>query len=124
MFSNCSLWPYNFQWATDPAVRAEYESLMALMQRYAAENLAQLQLIVKSPSVHMVKRDLSVTFVNFVGNLGGLLGLCLGFSFISLIEFVYHVVLSRMGEPLAKCVGGGKKDGGGVQKRGRKALSP
>ena len=36
-----------------------------------------------------IKRDVAMTFTSYVANAGGLLGLCLGFSFISGIEIIF-----------------------------------
>ena len=38
-----------------------------------------------------IKRDVAMTFTSYVANTGGLLGLCLGFSFISLVEILFWV---------------------------------
>ena len=42
--------------------------------------------MIQSPYVTKIKRDVAMTFTSYVANTGGLLGLCLGFSFISLVE--------------------------------------
>ena len=39
-----------------------------------------------------------ITEISFVGNVGGLLGLLMGFSFMSIIEMVYLCCLNR-GKP-------------------------
>ncbi len=33
-----------------------------------------------------------MTLTSFIGNAGGLMGLCLGLSFISIFEVFYHIV--------------------------------
>ncbi len=46
----------------------------------------------------MFPRDpyvVAITFTNFVANTGGLLGLCLGFSFVSAVEILYHCFLRK-----------------------------
>ena len=60
------------------------------MGLYATENLAEINLAMKTPTVQTIKRELEITFTTFVGNLGGILGLCLGFSLVSLVEVIYH----------------------------------
>ena len=37
-------------------------------------------------------RDQKITVIAFVANTGGLLGLCMGFSLVSVFEIVYHVI--------------------------------
>ena len=59
------------------------------MVDYAKENLALVQVIIQSPYATKIKRDVAMTFTAYVANTGGLLGLCLGFSFISGIEILF-----------------------------------
>ena len=47
--------------------------------------------MVQSPYVTKIKRDVAIPFVTFVANSGGLLGLCIGFSFISAVELLYWI---------------------------------
>jgi len=103
-FDNCSNWPFGYKSAREELLgdgnytfptEGEDDFLLA-MQAYAGENLAEIKLAIKAPSVQTMTRARAVTFVNFVGSTGGLLGLCLGFSFVSLVEFVYYVVLDRI----------------------------
>ncbi len=123
LFHDCPNWPASLILPGSDYERVKYREMMDSLQSYAMENLAELALTVRTPSVHVVKRDLSMTLVSFVGSLGGLLGLCLGFSFISFIEFFYHIIITRMAGTLAVCckndgVGNRKNsDGGGSRRR-------
>ena len=47
-------------------------------------------MFIRDPYYTNIKRDRAMTFVNFLGNAGGLVGLCMGFILISAIEWVYH----------------------------------
>ena len=47
--------------------------------------------MVQSPYVTKIKRDVAMPFITFVANSGGLLGLCIGFSFISAVELLYWI---------------------------------
>ena len=47
----------------------------------------------------MIPREARLTLVGFISQVGGLLGLCLGFSLLSLIELVYWFTY-RMGKNL------------------------
>ena len=60
---------------------------------YAKDNIAVAKLFIKDPYYTSIKRDRAVTFVSFLGNAGGLLGLCMGFSLISAIEWIYHFLI-------------------------------
>ena len=53
--------------------------------------LALIHVMIQSPYVTKIKRDVAMTFTSYVANTGGLLGLCLGFSFISLVEILFWV---------------------------------
>ena len=50
-----------------------------------------VHVMVQSPYVTKIKRDVAMSFVTFVANSGGLLGLCIGFSFISAVELLYWI---------------------------------
>ena len=56
---------------------------------YGRENLALIHVMIQSSYVTKIKRDVAMKLTGFIANTGGLLGLCLGFSFISCIEFVF-----------------------------------
>jgi hypothetical protein len=61
------------------------------MYQYGRQNLALVHVMVQSPYVTKIKRDVAMSFVTFVANSGGLLGLCIGFSFISAVELLYWI---------------------------------
>ena len=58
-------------------------------QTFVANNLAVLHLYFKDLHFITKERDELYTIVDFVANIGGLLGLCMGLSTISLMEIVY-----------------------------------
>lgn len=74
-------------------VDGEHDFLLA-MQTYAEENLVSVVMAIKSPYIQTISRDVDITFTSFVGSMGGLLGLCIGFSIISFIELIYHCLLN------------------------------
>ena len=47
---------------------------------------------IKDPVVTRILRDQKIPIIAFVANTGGLLGLCMGFSLVSLFEIVYHLL--------------------------------
>lgn len=59
------------------------------MHKYGRKNLALIHVMIQSPYVTKIKRDVSMTFTTYIANSGGLLGLCLGFSFMSCIEIIF-----------------------------------
>ena len=83
--SSCQEWPGNFfQNYDDVNVTLEDE-----MYEYGRQNLALVHVVMQSPYVTKIKRDVAMTFTTYVANTGGLLGLCLGFSLISTFELFF-----------------------------------
>ncbi|XP_050088417.1 pickpocket protein 28 [Anopheles aquasalis] len=62
-------------------------------EQYAKENLALVYVFVKDTYYRSFTKGELVGFTDFLSNVGGLLGLFLGFSIISLIEVIYFVTL-------------------------------
>ena len=58
---------------------------------YGKENLALLHIFVKDPYTIRYRRDEEIALTSFIGNLGGLLGLYLGFSWISGVEILFYL---------------------------------
>ena len=66
------------------------EEINKFLHTYASKNIAVLKIYLKEPYYTNIIRDRQITFITFVGNTGGLVGLCLGLSFISIFEGIYH----------------------------------
>ena len=49
---------------------------------------------MSDPFYTQIIRDKPMTWTQFIGNTGGLIGLCLGFSFVSIVEIFYHSMLA------------------------------
>ena len=65
------------------------QKLLHHLYIYGKDNLAMIHVMIQSPYVTKIKRDVAMSFTNYVANTGGLLGLCLGFSFISILEILF-----------------------------------
>ena len=87
MLDPCEEWPSNYFKTFDKP----NEMLREELHKYGKENLAQIHVMIQSPYVTKLKRDVAIPFVTFVSNTGGLLGLCIGFSFISGIEILFWI---------------------------------
>ena len=75
---------------TDPYTEDD-EKMSKFLNEYARQYFAVLKIFLKDPYYTNIIRDRQITLTNFVGNTGGLVGLCLGLSFISIFEGVYHL---------------------------------
>lgn len=60
------------------------------LHRYAHENMAYVKLYIRDPFYTQIIKDKAVTTTSFIGNTGGLLGLSMGFSFVTICEILYH----------------------------------
>ncbi len=60
---------------------------------YVENNLAVMHVYFKN--LHFMQHNRGELFgpVDFVSNIGGLLGLCMGFSAISAVEFIYYFTM-------------------------------
>ena len=61
---------------------------------YAKNNLAVVNIYIKEPVVTNIWRDQKTPAINFIAYTGGLLGLCMGFSLVSLFEILYYALKS------------------------------
>ena len=61
------------------------------MYKYGRKNLALIHVMIQSPYSTKIKRDVAMTFTTYIANSGGLVGLCLGFSFMSGIEIIFFL---------------------------------
>ena len=83
--SSCKEWPDNYFETNTVANKQLFNELY----EYGKENLALVHVLIQSPYLTKIKRDVAISFTSYMANTGGLLGLCLGFSFISGIEIFY-----------------------------------
>ena len=59
------------------------------LYKYARDNMLWLNAYVKDSFATRIIRDERTTYTRFVANVGGLLGLCMGFSLVSAAEIMY-----------------------------------
>lgn len=68
---------------------ANSKAIFEELYRYAKENLLWLNVYIKDSFATRIIRDERMTRTSFVANVGGLLGLCMGFSLVSVAEILY-----------------------------------
>ena len=57
---------------------------------YAKSNLAIINIFIKEPYSKRFRKTEKMSRIAYIASSGGLLGLCMGFSFVSLAEILYH----------------------------------
>jgi hypothetical protein len=77
-----------------PIIKAVKENakVKKMIFKYAAENFAILRVLISHPYYTLIIQDEELSYITYIGNIGGLLGLSMGLSFISIFEIVYCVV--------------------------------
>ena len=73
-------------------IGGEDEKFEKFYLRYAEENLSKIAVYLKNPYHTSIIKDVKITLTDFVSNTGGLMGLYLGLSFISVFELIYHFI--------------------------------
>ena len=66
------------------------EDLIELVFDYARKKIIHMKVFFKRPYYTEIRRDLQMTTISFIGTIGGLASLCLGLSWISIVEILYH----------------------------------
>ena len=63
------------------------------MLRYMRENVAVVNMFLKQPYCELIIQDQERTWITFMSDIGGTLGLCLGASVVSLVEVIWYCLL-------------------------------
>ena len=59
---------------------------------YARNSMAALRVFIKDPYYLLIRRDEQMPMISLLANAGGLLGLCMGLSLVSIFEIFYHLL--------------------------------
>ena len=70
------------------------DSIKKTVELYAKENIAKVNVFIKDPFVKKYIREEKISWVTFLGSIGGNLGLLSGFSAITAFEIVYLLIVS------------------------------
>jgi len=76
-----------------PPPAEQKDPLTIAMYKYAKENLALVNIYIKDPAVTQIKREQKIPLIWFVANVGGILGLTMGCSLVTVFEILLHVGL-------------------------------
>ncbi len=74
----------------EPEDLNNYPWVQEFLFQYASDNIAVLKVFIKDPYYTNIKKDEQMSYISFIGNAGGLVGLCMGLSFVSIFEMIYH----------------------------------
>ena len=69
----------------------QHLKIVNFLFKYAKNNLAVLNVFINDPFYTLIKRDEQISLISFIGNAGGLVGLCMGLSVVSIFEILYHI---------------------------------
>ena len=67
------------------------DALLSALFTYSRENLALVNIYIKPPVVTRIKKDERIPVIWFVANCGGILGLCMGFSIVTVFEVLHYI---------------------------------
>ena len=71
--------------------------LSHFLLKYAEQNFVLFKYFIKDPYYMLIIRDERISSISYLGNVGGLLGLCMGFSLVSIFELFYHTYNAIIG---------------------------
>ena len=78
--------------ASDGDVK-RYNKTVDFLFKYARDNFAAVNIYMRDPFYTVINKTYAMTTLDLFNSLGGMLGLCLGLSIISAVEFIYHLLL-------------------------------
>ena len=85
----------NFQWnieVKDAKNRTfNFLDFKKLLIKYASENTAVVKVYMREPFAEVLIRNVETSYVDFISSVGGLLGLCMGFSFVTVAEVFFYL---------------------------------
>ena len=58
--------------------------------KYAQNNIVTLTMFIREPFAEKIVTAEKISQLSFISDVGGLLGLFMGFSFVSAVEIIYH----------------------------------
>ena len=70
---------------------SEWDAYQTSLLRYCQGNLVRLVAYLPSPYVKTFLTAEETTYTTLISNLGGMLGLCMGLSFVSVAEIVFFI---------------------------------
>ena len=72
---------------------------------YAQNNIVTLTMFIREPFAEKIVTNEKISRISFMSDVGGLLGLFMGFSFVSAVEILFHACRVSILMTLASKVG-------------------
>ena len=91
-FNNFTMFWEVKEFQTDVVDNSSDDALLNAMFTYARQNLALVNIYIKPPVVKRIMKDERIPVIWFVANCGGILGLCMGFSIVTVFEVLHYVI--------------------------------
>ena len=76
--------------------KTKQEEFKQTLMTYCKDNLARVVVFIQKPFVVSYLHDQVMSYLQLIANMGGLMGLCMGFSVVSLAEIVYHLIVNPL----------------------------
>ena len=91
-FNNFTMFWEVKEFQTDVVENSSDDALLNAMFTYARQNLALVNIYIKPPVVKRIMKDERIPVIWFVANCGGILGLCMGFSIVTVFEVLHYLI--------------------------------
>jgi hypothetical protein len=75
---------------------AKQEEFPQTLMIYCSNKLARVVVFIQKPFVSTYLHDQSMSYFQLVANMGGIIGLCMGFSVVSVAEIFFHLVINPL----------------------------
>ena len=86
--------------AWDDATRSDFAKTIL---SYTQQNVALVTVFMDKPYCVKIKQEVKFTTIRLIGNIGGILGLCLGGSFVSLVEVLWFCLKGILAAASRRC---------------------
>ena len=83
-------------------MRGKFKSLILQdVLVYAQQNVAMVNIFLRDAFAEKILMDEKISKISFISDIGGLMGLFMGFSFVSAVEVLYHAIGVSVPPPAA-----------------------
>ena len=79
----CSNYVWNLDLLTSNMSSFNFTNFSETLTRYTRENVAMVKLFLREPFAEVLIRSVEISEIDFISSIGGLLGLCMDFSFVT-----------------------------------------